>query len=112
MSKFLSEIQNQIVDSLQGNLISFVMGVQDTFTITNRGTVVTGVIGSGFVKVGDILEVIARDGSRFMLKVSGLEREKKLIDIASKGDAIGILLPVRREGMLNTGDLLIKTDNP
>ena len=62
MGQFLNEIQSQIVDSLQGKLISFIMGVQDTFTIKNRGTVVTGVIGSGFVKVGDVIEVVARDG--------------------------------------------------
>ena len=112
MGKFLSEIQDQIVESLQGNVISFIMGVQDTCTVPNMGTVVTGTIGSGFVKIGDVIEVIAQDGSRFMVRVIGLEREKKLIDIASKGDAVGILFPVRREGVLNVGDLLIKIDNP
>ena len=113
MSKFLSEVQGQIVDSLQakGALVSFFLGVQDVFTMPDKGTVMTGYIGSGFVKVGDTVEVISRDGSRFKVRVTGLEKDHKLIEVATKGDAIGILVPLRREGIVCTGDLLIKIDN-
>ena len=112
MGKFLSDIQGEIVDSLQGQLISFIMGVQDTFTLVDKATVATGEIGFGYIKVGEEVEVITRDGSRFMLKVTGIERNRKLVDIASKGDAVGILFPVRQKGILNAGDLLIKIDKP
>ena len=113
MSKFLSKTQEQILNSLQaeGALVSFLLGVQDVFTMSDSGTVMTGNVATGFVKVGEYIEVITREGSRFRVKVMALERDRQLIDVATKDDDIGILVPLRREGIVGIGDMLIKIDN-
>lgn len=67
------------------------MAVEDVFTITGRGTVVTGRVERGRVKVGDAVEVV---GLRETLKttVTGVEMFRKMLDEAQAGDNIGLLL--------------------
>jgi elongation factor Tu len=69
----------------------FIMPVEDVFTITGRGTVVTGRIEAGIVKVGDEVEII---GLRETVKrvVTGVEMFKKSLDQGQAGDNAGILL--------------------
>jgi elongation factor Tu len=69
----------------------FIMPVEDVFTITGRGTVVTGRIEAGIVKVGDEIEII---GLRETVKrvVTGVEMFKKSLDQGQAGDNAGILL--------------------
>jgi elongation factor Tu len=69
----------------------FIMPVEDVFTITGRGTVVTGRVEAGIVKVGDEVEVI---GLRDTVKkvVTGIEMFKKSLDHGQAGDNAGILL--------------------
>lgn len=70
----------------------FAMEVQDSFTITGRGTVVTGMVQSGQLSVGDVVTV-QRDGQVVTrATVSGIEKLRAMTDIASVGDRVGVLL--------------------
>jgi elongation factor Tu len=70
----------------------FLMPVEDVFTITGRGTVVTGAISQGIVHVGDKVEIV---GLRHEVKdttVTGVEMFRKLLDEGQAGDNVGLLL--------------------
>jgi elongation factor Tu len=69
----------------------FLMAVEDVFTITGRGTVATGRVDRGVVKVGDDVEIVGiRDTQKTV--VTGVEMFRKLLDEAEAGDNIGVLL--------------------
>ena len=69
----------------------FLMPVEDVFTITGRGTVVTGRVERGKVKVGEEVEIIGISDTKKTV-VTGLEMFRKLLDEAQAGDNIGVLL--------------------
>jgi elongation factor Tu len=70
---------------------AFLMSVEDVFSITGRGTVATGRVEKGKVKVGDNIEIIGIQETRKSV-VTGIEMFKKLLDEARAGDNIGMLL--------------------
>ena len=69
----------------------FLMPVEDVFSITGRGTVATGRVERGTVKVGDTIEIIGIKETRSSV-VTGVEMFRKLLDQAEAGDNIGVLL--------------------
>ena len=69
----------------------FLMPVEDVFTITGRGTVATGRVERGVVKVGDTIEMVGMGATKATV-VTGVEMFKKLLDQAQAGDNIGVLL--------------------
>ena len=76
----------------------FLMPVEDVFTITGRGTVATGRVERGQVKVGDTVEIVGLQEKPRSVVVTGVEMFKKLLDVAEAGDNIGALLRgVQRE---------------
>ncbi|MDR1412541.1 MAG: elongation factor Tu [Actinomycetes bacterium] len=85
----------------------FLMAVEDVFTITGRGTVATGRVERGQVKVGDEVEIV---GIRPTAKttVTGVEMFKKLLDYAEAGDNIGILLRGTKREDIERGQILCK----
>lgn len=70
----------------------FLMPVEDVFTITGRGTVVTGRVERGGVKVGDEVEIVGIAEESRKTVVTGVEMFRKLLDSAQAGDNIGALL--------------------
>ena len=86
----------------------FMMPVEDVFSITGRGTVATGRVERGVVKVGDEVEVIGFAEAPSKTTVTGVEMFRKLLDYAEAGDNIGALLRgVTRED-INRGQVLAK----
>ncbi|UOQ49458.1 elongation factor Tu [Gracilibacillus caseinilyticus] len=86
----------------------FMMPVEDVFSITGRGTVATGRVERGVVKVGDEVEVIGLAEEAAKTTVTGVEMFRKLLDYAEAGDNIGALLRgVARED-INRGQVLAK----
>ena len=85
----------------------FLMPIEDVFSISGRGTVVTGRVERGIVKVGDEVEIVGiRDTSKTV--VTGVEMFRKLLDQGEAGDNIGALLRgVDREGV-ERGQVLCK----
>jgi elongation factor Tu len=83
------------------------MPVEDVFSITGRGTVATGRVERGIVKVGDEVEIVGlRDTSKTV--VTGVEMFRKLLDQAEAGDNIGALLRgIDKEG-IERGQVLAK----
>lgn len=70
----------------------FLMSVEDVFTITGRGTVATGRIERGVIKVGDNVEIVGFNESPLTSTCTGVEMFKKLLDRGEAGDNAGILL--------------------
>jgi len=70
----------------------FLMPVEDVFSITGRGTVATGRVERGVVKVGDEVEIVGLKDESSKTVVTGVEMFRKLLDQAEAGDNIGVLL--------------------
>jgi len=85
----------------------FLMSVEDVFTITGRGTVVTGRVDRGTVKVGDEVEIVGFTETRKTV-VTGVEMFRKLLDQAQAGDNIGCLLRGIGKTDVERGQVLAK----
>ncbi|MCL6457202.1 MAG: elongation factor Tu [Gorillibacterium sp.] len=87
----------------------FLMPVEDVFTITGRGTVATGRVDRGTVKIGDEVEIIGLAESTRKCIVTGVEMFRKLLDSAQAGDNIGALLRGVDRKDIQRGQVLAKT---
>ena len=86
---------------------AFLMPVEDVFSISGRGTVVTGRIERGIVKVGDEVEIIGiRDTQK--TSVTGVEMFRKLLDQGQAGDNVGVLLRGTKRDEVERGQVLAK----
>ena len=92
----------------------FLMPVEDVFTITGRGTVATGRVERGIVKVSDEVELVGLSTERKKTVVTGVEMFRKLLDQAEAGDNIGVLLRGIDRKEIERGQVLAKpgTINP
>ena len=86
----------------------FLMPVEDVFTITGRGTVATGRVERGTVKVGDTVEIVGMQAEAKSTVVTGVERFRKLLDMAEAGDNIGALLRGVDRKEIERGQVLAK----
>jgi len=86
----------------------FLMPIEDVFTISGRGTVVTGKVHRGIIKVGEEIEVVGfRD--TFKTVVTGVEMFRKLLDEGIAGDNIGCLLRGTKKEEVERGQVLAKS---
>jgi len=85
----------------------FLMPVEDVFTISGRGTVVTGRIERGVVRVGEEVEVIGYTDTR-KTTVTGVEMFRKLLDSGQAGDNVGCLLRGIKREEIERGQVLAK----
>ncbi len=86
----------------------FLMPVEDVFTITGRGTVATGRVERGTVKVGDTVEIIGLTDESRSVVVTGVEMFRKQLDQAIAGDNIGALLRGVQRTDIERGQVLAK----
>ncbi|MDR1701314.1 MAG: elongation factor Tu, partial [Sporomusaceae bacterium] len=86
----------------------FLMPVEDVFTITGRGTVATGRVERGTVKVGDTVEIVGMGDKPKSTVVTGVEMFRKLLDSAEAGDNIGALLRGVDRKEIERGQVLAK----
>jgi elongation factor Tu len=86
----------------------FMMPVEDVFSITGRGTVATGRVERGQVKVGDVIEIIGLAEEPKSTTVTGVEMFRKLLDYAEAGDNIGALLRGVAREEIQRGQVLAK----
>ena len=86
----------------------FMMPVEDVFSITGRGTVATGRVERGQVKVGDTIEIIGLTEEPKSTTVTGVEMFRKLLDYAEAGDNIGALLRGVARDDIQRGQVLAK----
>ncbi|CDS83046.1 elongation factor Tu (fragment) [Clostridioides difficile] len=92
----------------------FLMPVEDVFTITGRGTVATGRVETGVLKVQEEVEIIGLKEEKSKTVITGIEMFRKLLDEAQAGDNIGALLRGIQRSDIERGQVLAKpgTVNP
>ena len=86
----------------------FIMPVEDVFSITGRGTVATGRVEAGVVKVQDEVEIVGLQDEARKVVVTGVEMFRKLLDQAEAGDNIGVLLRGVQRTEIERGQVLAK----
>jgi elongation factor Tu len=86
----------------------FLMPIEDVFTITGRGTVVTGRIEQGQIKTGDEVEMVGIHPETSKTVVTGLEMFNKILDFAQAGDNAGALLRGTKREEVERGQVLAK----
>ena len=87
----------------------FLMPVEDVFSITGRGTVATGRVERGILKVSDEVEIVGLSEAPRKVVVTGVEMFRKLLDQAQAGDNIGALLRGVQRTDIERGQVLAKT---
>ena len=86
----------------------FLMPVEDVFSITGRGTVATGRVERGIVKMSDQVEIVGLTDEKRTTVVTGVEMFRKLLDFAEAGDNIGVLLRGVQRTEIERGQVLAK----
>jgi elongation factor Tu len=86
----------------------FLMPVEDVFTITGRGTVITGRIERGIVKVGEEVEIVGIREASQKTTVTGVEMFRKLLDEGQAGENVGLLLRGTKREDVERGMVVIK----
>ncbi len=89
--KLMEEVDAYIPQPERATDQPFLMPVEDIFSITGRGTVATGRVERGTVKVGDTVELVGLTNEVRDVVVTGVEMFHKLLDVAEAGDNIGLL---------------------
>ena len=86
----------------------FLMPVEDVFTITGRGTVATGRVERGEIKMGDVIEIVGMEEESKSTTITGIEMFRKMLDSAVAGDNIGALLRGVDRKEIQRGQVLAK----
>ena len=90
--ELMDAVDNYIPIPQRENEKPFLMPVEDVFSITGRGTVVTGRIETGVIHVGDPVEIIGLEEKTLTSTCTGVEMFRKLLDEGEAGDNVGLLL--------------------
>ena len=88
--------------------LPFLMPVEDVFTITGRGTVATGRVERGQIKMGDPVEIVGLADEIKKSVITGIEMFRKLLDYAEAGDNVGTLLRGIDKKEIERGQVLAK----
>ena len=107
IEELMNVIDEYIPTPVRDNDKPFLMPIEDVFTITGRGTVVTGRVERGSVKVGDSVEIVGIKDTQTSV-VTGVEMFRKLLDYAEAGDNIGVLLRGINRDQVQRGQVLAK----
>ena len=86
----------------------FLMPVEDVFSITGRGTVATGRVERGMIKMSDSVEIVGLTEEKRTTVVTGVEMFRKLLDFAEAGDNVGLLLRGIQRNEIERGQVLAK----
>jgi elongation factor Tu len=107
VEELMDTVDSYIPTPVRDNDKPFLMPIEDVFTITGRGTVVTGRVERGSVKVGDTVEIVGIKDTQTSV-VTGVEMFRKLLDYAEAGDNIGVLLRGINRDQVQRGQVLAK----
>jgi elongation factor Tu len=106
--KLMDTVDSYIPDPERQIDKPFLMPVEDVFTITGRGTVGTGRVERGQVKVGEEIEIVGLQDQARKSVVTGIEMFRKLLDVGIAGDNIGVLLRGVDRNDIERGQVLAK----
>lgn len=105
--KLMNEVDNYIPTPKRDTEQDFLMPVEDVFSISGRGTVVTGRIEKGIIKVGETIEIVGMKDTQ-TTTVTGVEMFRKEMDQGEAGDNCGVLLRGIKKEDVERGQVLIK----
>ena len=105
--ELLKVIDEYIPEPVRHTELPFMMPIEDVFSIKGRGTVVTGRVDRGIVKVGDQLEIIGLNETKTTV-CTGVEMFHKLLDQGQAGDNLGVLLRGIEREQVERGQVLAK----
>ena len=88
--------------------LPFLMPVEDVFSISGRGTVATGRVERGTIKMADVVEIVGLSEEKKNTVVTGIEMFHKLMDFAEAGDNVGLLLRGVQKNEIERGQVLCK----
>ena len=108
IAKLMEEVDEYIPTPVRDTDKDFLMPVEDIFTITGRGTVATGRVESGQIKVGDTVEIVGLTDEKRSVVVTGVEMFRKILDFAEAGDNVGLLLRGVQRDDIERGQVLAK----
>ena len=106
--KLMEEVDNYIPTPDRKQDMPFLMPIEDIFTITGRGTVATGRVERGVLKLSDEVEIVGLQEENMKTVVTGIEMFRKLLDSAEAGDNIGALLRGVQRTDIKRGQVLCK----
>ena len=106
--ELMEEVDAYIPEPERANDQPFLMPVEDVFSITGRGTVATGRVERGTLKVGDEVELVGLSEDKRKVVVTGVEMFQKTLDLAETGDNIGALLRGIQRDEIERGQVLAK----
>ncbi len=114
VKELLDAVDNYIPTPDRKSDLPFLMPIEDVFTITGRGTVATGRVERGTLKMNEEVEIVGLQDEKRKTVVTGIEMFRKLLDYAEAGDNIGTLLRGVARTEIERGQVLCKpgTINP
>jgi elongation factor Tu len=108
VEKLMDAVDESIPDPVRETEMPFLMPVEDVFTITGRGTVVTGRVERGVINVNEEVEIVGIKTTSAKTTVTGVEMFRKLLDQGQAGDNVGLLLRGIKREDVERGQVVVK----
>jgi len=108
IDELLAAIDESVPDPIRDIDKPFLMPIEDVFTITGRGTVVTGRVERGKLKVNEEVEIVGIKEKAIKTTVTGVEMFRKLLDYAEAGENVGLLLRGTKREDVERGQVVVK----
>ena len=108
IKELMDAVDSYIPTPPRDDSLPFLMPVEDVFTITGRGTVATGRVERGQIKMGDAVEIVGLAEESKKSVITGIEMFRKLLDFAQAGDNVGALLRGIQRNEIERGQVLSK----
>ena len=108
IKELMDAVDDYIPTPARNDDLPFLMPVEDVFTITGRGTVATGRVERGVIKMNEEVEIVGLSDEKKKTVVTGIEMFRKLLDYAEAGDNIGTLLRGVAKTDIERGQVLCK----
>jgi elongation factor Tu len=106
--ELMEAVDSWIEEPIRDTAKPFLMPVEDSFTITGRGTVATGRIETGIANTGDPVEIIGMGAEKLTSTITGVEMFRKILDRGEAGDNVGLLLRGIDKADIKRGMVIIK----
>ncbi|ADE30204.1 elongation factor Tu [Rickettsia prowazekii] len=107
INELMNAVDSYIPQPIRATDKPFLMPIEDVFSISGRGTVVTGRVESGIIKVGEEIEIVGLKNTQ-KTTCTGVEMFRKLLDEGQSGDNVGILLRGTKREEVERGQVLAK----
>jgi len=108
VEELMDAVDNNVPDPVRDIDKPFLMPIEDVFTITGRGTVVTGRVERGQLKVNEEVEIVGIKEAKQTTTVTGIEMFRKLLDTADAGENVGLLLRGTKREDVERGQVVCK----